>query len=65
MLIITIQFSRNPAQLKKLKAKLAKNKKASSLFNGESFARHIESAYSAMHARRLAGLLPDVIEVKS
>lgn len=60
-----IQLARNPAQLKKLKAKLAKNKKSSSLFNGESFARHIESAYSAMHASRLAGLLPDVIEVKS
>jgi hypothetical protein len=28
------------------------------------FARHIEAAYEAMHARRQAGLAPDVIEVQ-
>ncbi len=58
-----ILLARNPAQLKKLKTKLAKNKKTSSLFNGQQFARYIESAYSAMHARRVAGLLPEMIEI--
>jgi predicted O-linked N-acetylglucosamine transferase (SPINDLY family) len=58
-----VRLAKNLAQLRKLKVKLAKNKKSSSLFNSKVFARYVESAYFAMQARRAAGLLPDMIEI--
>jgi predicted O-linked N-acetylglucosamine transferase (SPINDLY family) len=43
--------------------KLADNRLTTPLFDAALFARHIEAAYAAMHARQRAGLPPDHIDV--
>ncbi len=48
-----------------IKAKLAVNRLTHPLFDTPRFTRHIEAAYEAMHARALAGLAPDHIEISS
>ncbi len=59
-----IEFARNPSILREIKAKLAKNRTTTPLFDGKLFARHIEAAYEAMFVRSQAGLPPAVIEVQ-
>jgi predicted O-linked N-acetylglucosamine transferase (SPINDLY family) len=59
-----IALARDPLRLGELKNRLATNRSTSSLFNGRLFARHIEAAYQAMHARYQAGMPPDIIETQ-
>lgn len=53
----------HPDKLDKIKQTLAQEKASSALFSGQQFAKHIESAYLAMHARQLSGLAPCNIDL--
>jgi len=57
-----IALARDGRAMTALRDKLARNLRDSPLFDGRAFARDIERAYRAMHARRLAGLPPDHID---
>jgi protein O-GlcNAc transferase len=52
-------------KLNKIKQTLAQEKASSALFSGQQFAKHIENAYLAMHARRLSGLAPYKIDLSN
>ena len=56
-----IALARNAKVLALLRDKLARSVREARLFDGAAFARDIEAAYRAMHARRIAGLPPDHI----
>ncbi len=58
-----VELALSPDTLRSLRARLAYNRTASALFDGTSFARRLEAAFVAMHARHMAGLAPDVIEI--
>ena len=53
---VATDLGRNPAKLARLKRKLARNRQTSPLFDTRRFARNIELAYTAMHARYHSGL---------
>jgi len=59
-----IAIARDPARLAALRQRLAQARTRSTLFDGRDHARRIETAYGAMHARRLAGLPPVALEVE-
>jgi predicted O-linked N-acetylglucosamine transferase (SPINDLY family) len=46
-----------------IRARLAANRLTTPLFDTTLFTRHIEAAYTAMHARHQAGLAPDLIDI--
>ncbi len=58
-----IDLATNPDRLKALKEKLERNRATAPLFDTELYARRLEAAFEAMHARRLANLPPDHIHV--
>ncbi|QWD66367.1 tetratricopeptide repeat protein [Polynucleobacter sp. MWH-Aus1W21] len=58
-----IALAKNPADLKIIKEKLAKNRLTEPLFNSELMAKSIEKAYKAVHARYISGLEPEMIEI--
>lgn len=58
-----IELARNAETLKSVKMKLDRNRTTAPLFDGNRFARNIESAYETMHTRHRQGLLPDHIHV--
>jgi predicted O-linked N-acetylglucosamine transferase (SPINDLY family) len=58
-----IDLAANPDRLKALKEKLERNRATAPLFDTELYARRLEAAFEAMHARRLANLPPDHIQV--
>jgi protein O-GlcNAc transferase len=60
---LAIELARNPARLAALKAKLARNRSTTPLFDTAKFTRHLEAAYAAMMERHRAGLPPDHIPV--
>ena len=60
---LAIALARDPARLQALRAKLQAQLPTAPLFDTPRFARDIEAAYTAMHARSLQGLPPEVIEV--
>lgn len=60
---LAIELARTPARLAALKAKLARNRTTTSLFDTAQFTRQIEAAYVAMMERHQAGLPPDHIQV--
>jgi predicted O-linked N-acetylglucosamine transferase (SPINDLY family) len=51
-------LARDPAALAALRAKLAQPRARGALFDTARYARNLESAYRAMHQRRLEGLPP-------
>ena len=53
----------NPERLQALKDKLAHNRATAPLFDTALYTRHLEAAFEAMHARRLANLPPDHIHI--
>ena len=61
---MAVELAAHPAKLAAIKARLAQNMRSAPLFDTKRFARHIESAYRAMHDRCLAGLPPDHIDVE-
>jgi predicted O-linked N-acetylglucosamine transferase (SPINDLY family) len=58
-----IELAHDPKQLDAIQQKLHAQRLRSPLFQAQGFARQIEAAYVAMHARRCAGLLPEHIQV--
>ena len=58
-----IDLAANPDRLRALKEKLARNRLTAPLFDTRLYATRLESAFEAMHARRLANLPPDDIHV--
>jgi protein O-GlcNAc transferase len=57
-----VALARDPRALRALRDKLAVQLRAAPLFDAGRFARDLENAYRAMHARMLAGLPPDHID---
>jgi len=58
-----IQLAQNSNELVNIKIKLKQNKLKTPLFNGELFARHLESAYETMYRRHQGGLRPASFQV--
>jgi predicted O-linked N-acetylglucosamine transferase (SPINDLY family) len=58
-----IDLATNPERLRALREKLERNRLSAPLFDTELYARRLEAAFEAMHARRLANLPPDDIHV--
>jgi predicted O-linked N-acetylglucosamine transferase (SPINDLY family) len=57
------KLARDPDLMASTKMKLAHNRTSYPLFDTQQFTRNIEVAYSAMHERYRAGLVPDHIDV--
>ena len=55
-------LARDPRSLSAIRERLAGHLRDAPLFDAGVFARDLETAYRAMHARKLAGLLPDHID---
>jgi predicted O-linked N-acetylglucosamine transferase (SPINDLY family) len=55
---LALKLAREPALLAAIKAKLARNRETTPLFNTERFTRHIESAYTTMWERWQRGEPP-------
>jgi protein O-GlcNAc transferase len=60
---LAIELATEPEKLAAIRQKLARNRLTTPLFDARTFARHIESAYTAMVQRRAAGLSPDHISI--
>lgn len=59
-----IELAKKVGVLAAVRDKLAEKRSITPLFDGAPYARHIEAAYETMHAKRGAGLAPDVISIK-
>jgi predicted O-linked N-acetylglucosamine transferase (SPINDLY family) len=62
---LAVKLASDPKALKKLRAKLAKNKDTCALFDTDRFRKGLESAYETMWARWLAGEMPKGFAVKA
>ena len=60
---LAIDLARDPVRLAAQKAKLARHRLTTPLFDTAQFSRQIEAAYTAMMTRHRAGLPPDHIRV--
>jgi protein O-GlcNAc transferase len=60
---LAIELATNPEKLAAIKRKLANNRLTTPLFDTQTFARHIEAAYTTMYERYQANLPPDHIYV--
>lgn len=58
---LAIELASDPPRLAALRAKLARNRLLTPLFDTEQYTRHLEAAYTTMLGRHLAGLPPDHI----
>lgn len=58
---LAVELAKNPANLAKIKQKLAENRLTTPLFDIDYFTKHIESAYNEMYERSQAGLAPNHI----
>ncbi len=58
-----IDLAASPERLRALKEKLERNRATAPLFDTELYARRLEAAFEAMHARRLANLPPEAIHI--
>ena len=61
---LAVRLATQPGQIGQLRQKLARNRLTTPLFDTRLFARHIEDAYTQMHARYHAGLPPEHLHVK-
>jgi protein O-GlcNAc transferase len=62
---LALTLARTPERLAAIRAKLARNREASPLFDAALCARHIESAYMMMHERQQRGEPPVSFTVKA
>ena len=60
---LALKLAHDPDLLASLKLKLKTNQSNSALFNTKRFTRHLEAAYTMMHQRHQARLLPDDLHV--
>jgi predicted O-linked N-acetylglucosamine transferase (SPINDLY family) len=58
-----LALARDPARLAALALHLRTRGRQSALFDTQTYVRHLETAFAAMHARRRAGLAPAAIDV--
>jgi predicted O-linked N-acetylglucosamine transferase (SPINDLY family) len=58
------ELATQPAMLKEIRDKLARNRLTTPAFDMPSYIRHIESAYTAMHERHLTGQPPEHFGVR-
>lgn len=56
---LLVDLATRPARLAEVRARLARNRLTTPLFDIERYTRHIEEAYRQMHARHRAGLPPE------
>jgi len=61
---LALQLAREPAVLSEIRAKLARNRSACSLFDTDRFRRHIEQAYTMMWERHQRGEKPASIVIR-
>jgi len=61
---LAYKLATTPSLLAALRAKLARERSTSALFDARRFARNIERAYLTMHARSQAGLAPEGFDVR-
>ena len=61
---LAIALATHPERLRQIRQKLANNRLTAPLFDTPRFTRHIEAAYTEMHARYQAGLPPAHIFIK-
>jgi predicted O-linked N-acetylglucosamine transferase (SPINDLY family) len=59
-----LKLAREPETLASLKAKLARNRTTSPLFDTQRFTRNLEAAYLAMWQRQQRGDLPAHIAIQ-
>ena len=62
---LAIELATNPQKLNGLKAKVARNRETSALFDPEGNIRHIEDAYIKMYERYRADLPPEHLFVNA
>jgi protein O-GlcNAc transferase len=62
---LAVKLASDPKALKKLRAKLAKNRQTRALFDTDQFRKNIEAAYTKMWERWLAGEKPKGFAVKA
>jgi protein O-GlcNAc transferase len=62
---LAVKLASNPETLKKIRARLEKNRDTSALFDTERFRKNIEAAYTQMWQRWLAGEAPRGFSVKA
>jgi predicted O-linked N-acetylglucosamine transferase (SPINDLY family) len=60
---LAIQLARDPARLHTLREHLTAIRGTASLFDTETYTRHLEAAYIAMYWRHTAGLAPDHLDI--
>ncbi len=60
---IATRLAVDPEDLRELKRRLLHSKRASSLFDTLQFTRNLETSYKVIHARHLANLAPDHIDL--
>jgi protein O-GlcNAc transferase len=62
---LALELATTPALLADIRARLGTARLASPLFDSARFCRHLESAYTAMHARFAAGKAPEHFAVQA
>jgi predicted O-linked N-acetylglucosamine transferase (SPINDLY family) len=60
---LAVDLALNPQRLHELRQKLERNRLTTPLFSTAAFTRHLEAAYTEMHARYHANLPPDHIHI--
>jgi len=58
---LAIELTLNPQRLAGIRTRIQENRLTSPLFDTPRYARNLEAAYTAIHARYQAGLSPDHI----
>lgn len=59
------ELASDPARLASVRERLASARDQAPLFDGARYARNLENAYAAMHARRLAGQPADTLVIEA
>jgi predicted O-linked N-acetylglucosamine transferase (SPINDLY family) len=59
-----VELATEPLLLQAVRDKIVQNRLSAPLYDTALFVRHLESAYTLMHERRLSGLAPDHLFVK-
>ena len=60
---LALMFARDREKLQAVKQKLENNRTTYPLFDSGLFTQHLESAFKAMHEKRIAKLAPDHINI--
>jgi protein O-GlcNAc transferase len=61
---LAVQLAANPRHLGEIRQKLARHRLETSLFDTRAFTKHLEAAYTKIHERYQADLLPEHIYVE-